>query len=294
MKIRKAVIPAAGQGSRMLPATKALPKEMMPIVDTPAIQLIIEELVESGIQDILIITGRGKQSIVDHFDCNIEINQTLIERKENALLKTLKRIEKLADIHFIRQQEFLGTGHAILKARKHIGNEPFAVLYGDDLVVSERPGIAQLIDQYEKFNASILAVKEISLDQIGNYGVIQGKQINDIYQLEGLVEKPSPNEAPSNLATLGRYIFEPEIFDFLEKVSPASNGEYQLTDAIQMMIQSRTIYAYAIKGEWHTIGDLLSYLKTCVSFAINHPTVGESFRTYLTSVQKDLLSSPIR
>ena len=288
MKIRKAVIPAAGHGSRMLPATKALPKEMMPIVDKPAIQYIIEELVDSGIEDILIITGRGKRAIEDHFDRNVEIYQALEEREDRAMLETLERIEKLADIHYVRQKEPLGTGHAILKARKHIGEEPFAVLYGDDLVVSERPGIGQLIDQYEKYSASILAVKEIPVERVGSYGVIQGKRINDVYLVEGLVEKPSPGEAPSNLATLGRYIFEPEIFEFLERISPAPNGEYQLTDAIQMMIQKRAVYACAIQGEWHTVGDLLSYLNTTVSFSLKHPMIGEAFRSFLLSIQEGL------
>ncbi|MDA0748625.1 MAG: UTP--glucose-1-phosphate uridylyltransferase, partial [bacterium] len=234
MKIRKAVIPAAGHGSRMLPATKALPKEMMPIVDKPAIQYIVEELVAAGIEDILIITGRGKRAIEDHFDRNIEIHNALHEREDLQMLETLERIEKLADIHYVRQKEQLGTGHAILKARKHIGDEPFAVLFGDDLVVSAKPCIGQLMTQYEKYSASILAVKEVPPDRISSYGVIQAKQINDVYLVEGLVEKPSPAEAPSNLATLGRYIFEPEIFDFLEKIQPAPNGEYQLTDAIEM------------------------------------------------------------
>ena len=273
----------------MLPATKALPKEMMPIVDKPAIQYIIEELVDAGIEDILIITGRGKRAIEDHFDRNVEIYQALEEREDRAMLETLERIEKLADIHYVRQKDPLGTGHAILKARKHIGDEPFAVLYGDDLVVSERPGIGQLMDQYEKYSASILAVKEIPLERVGSYGVIQGKRINDVYLVERLVEKPSPREAPSNLATLGRYIFEPEIFEFLERISPSPSGEYQLTDAIQMMIQQRAVYACAIKGEWHTVGDLLSYLKTTVSFSLKHPIIGEAFQSFLRSTQKGLM-----
>lgn len=284
MKIRKAVIPAAGHGSRMLPATKALPKEMMPIVDKPAIQYIVEELVDSGIEDILIITGRGKRAIEDHFDRNVEIYQALQEREDRTMLETLERIEQLADIHYVRQKDPLGTGHAIMKARKHIGDEPFAVLYGDDLVVSEKPCIRQMMDQYEKYSSSILAVKEIPKSRIGSYGVIQAKKINDVYLVEKLVEKPEPDKAPSNLATLGRYIFEPEIFEFLERIEPAKNGEIQLTDAIQMMIQARAVYACAIEGEWHTVGDLLSYLKTSVSFSLKHPTIGKEFREYLQSI----------
>jgi UTP--glucose-1-phosphate uridylyltransferase len=281
LKIRKAVIPAAGFGSRMLPATKALPKEMMPIVDKPAIQYIVEELVDSGIEDILIITGRGKRAIEDHFDRNVEIHNALREREDRQMLETLERIEELADIHYVRQKEMLGTGHAIAKAKKHIGDEPFAVLYGDDLVVSEEPCIGQMMEQYEKYSASILGVTEIPQELVGSYGIVNAKEINDVFLVEGIVEKPQPSEAPSNLAMIGRYIFEPEIFEFLEKVKPSPGGEYLLTDAIQMMAQSRAVYACAIKGEWHTVGDLLSYLKTTVSFAKDHPAIGKAFREYL-------------
>lgn len=281
MKIRKAVIPAAGHGSRMLPATKALPKEMMPIVDKPAIQYIIEEIVDAGIEDILIITGRGKRAIEDHFDRNVEIQTALEERANQPMLETLERIEQLADIHYLRQKDALGTGHAIMKARNHIGNEPFAVLYGDDLVVSKQPCIGQLIEQHERYSASILAVKEVPEDIVGNYGVISPKPINDVFLVEGLVEKPKPSQAPSNLATLGRYVFEPDIFDFLDKIEPAANGEFQLTDAIELMIQSKAVYACPIDGEWHTVGDLLSYLKTTLAFAIRHPRIGEDFKAFL-------------
>lgn len=283
MKIRKAVIPAAGYGSRMLPATKALPKEMMPIVDKPAIQYIVEELVDSGIEDILIITGRGKRAIEDHFDRNVEIHNALQEREDRQMLETLERIEELADIHYVRQKEMMGTGHAIAKARKHIGDEPFAVLYGDDLVVSDVPCIGQMVEQYKKYSTSILGVTEVSSELIGSYGVVKARKISDVFLVEGIVEKPKPSEAPSNLAMIGRYIFEPEIFEFLEKVEPDSHGEYLLTDAIQMMVQSRAVYACAIRGEWHTVGDLLSYLKTTVSFAMDHPAIGKAFKEYLDS-----------
>ena len=281
MRIRKAVIPAAGFGSRMLPATKALPKEMMPIVDKPAIQYIVEELVDSGIEDILIITGRGKRAIEDHFDRNVEIHHALREREDRQMLETLERIEELADIHYVRQKEMMGTGHAIAKARKHIGDEPFAVLFGDDLVVSDKPCIGQMMAQYEKYSASILGVTEIPQELVGSYGLVKAKEINDVFLVEGIVEKPDPSEAPSNLAMIGRYIFEPEIFEFLEKVEPSPGGEYLLTAAIQMMVQSRAVYACAIQGEWHTVGDLLSYLKTTVSFAMDHPAIGKAFREYL-------------
>lgn len=281
MNIRKAVIAAAGHGSRMLPATKALPKEMMPVVDKPAIQYVIEELVEAGIEDILIITGRGKRAIEDHFDRNVEIHNALSKRDDRSMLDTLERIEELADIHYLRQRELLGTGHAVLKASRHVGDEPFAVLFGDDLVVSETPCIGQLMDQYAILGAPILAVKEVARELVGSYGVIRSESINGARLVKGLVEKPEPARAPSNLACLGRYIFEPDIFDFLNRINPADSGEYQLTDAIQLMIQSRPVYACPVKGDWHTVGDLLSYLQTTVAFALTHPNVGESFQEYL-------------
>ena len=234
------------------------------------------------------ITGRGKRAIEDHFDRNVEIRNALAEREDRTMLDTLERIEELADIHYVRQKEPLGTGHAILKARKHIGEEPFAVLFGDDLVVSQRPCIGQLMDQYEKYSASILGVKEVPKDLISNYGVIQGKPINDVYLVEKLVEKPDPDKAPSNLASLGRYIFEPEIFDYLERIPAAPNGEYQLTDAVQMMIQNRAVYASRIDGEWLTVGDLLSYLKTAVCLSLRHPVIGEEFRRFLASTGEEL------
>lgn len=284
MKIRKAVILAAGYGSRMLPATKALPKEMMPVVDKPAIQYIVEEIVDAGIEDILIITGRGKRAIEDHFDRNVEIVTALEERENRPMLETLERIEQLADIHYVRQKDSLGSGHAILKARKHIGNEPFAVLFGDDLVVSKKPCIGQLMEQYERYNASILAVKQIPKEEVSNFGVITPKPINDIYLVEALVEKPELGEAPSNLATLGRYVFEPDIFDFLENIEPAASGEFQVTDAIHEMIQSRAVYACEVDGEWHTVGDLLPYLKTILAFASRHPRIGQAFASHLRSL----------
>lgn len=281
MNIRKAVIAAAGHGSRMLPATKAVPKEMMPVVDRPAIQYIIEELVEAGIDDILIITGRGKRAIEDHFDRNVEVHNALAKRDDRTMLDTLERIEQLADIHYLRQRELLGTGHAVLKARRHVGDEPFAVLFGDDLVVSETPCIGQLSNQYAKLGAPILAVKEVAREQVGSYGVIRSESTDGVRLVKGLVEKPEPARAPSSLACLGRYIFEPDIFDYLNRIAPADSGEYQLTDAIQLMIQSRPVYACPVEGDWHTVGDLLSYLQTTVAFALTHPVIGESFREYL-------------
>lgn len=281
MKVRKAVIPAAGLGTRFLPATKALPKEMIPIVDKPAIQYIIEEIVDSGIEDILIITGRGKRAIEDHFDRSVEVNQAAEKKGDQSMLETLETIEKLADIHYLRQKEALGTGHAILKARNHIGQEPFAVLYGDDLVTSETPCIKQLMELYEKYNCSMLAVKEVPPERVSDYGIISGKHINDVYLLEDLIEKPAVDKAPSNLALLGRLILEPGIFDVLEQIPKSSRGELELTDGIKTLAKRKAVYAYNISGEWHTVGDQLSYLKTTVEFALKRPDVGPAFKDYL-------------
>jgi UTP--glucose-1-phosphate uridylyltransferase len=285
MKVRKAVIPAAGLGTRFLPATKALPKEMIPIVDKPAIQYIVEEIVSAGIEDILIITGRGKRAIEDHFDKSFELNYALKEKESNTMLETLENIEQMADIHYLRQKEALGTGHAILKAKNHIGDEPFAVLYGDDLVKSDVPCIKQLMNLYEKYSCTILAVQEIPTDKLSSYGVINGQPINDVYLVEGLVEKPQPDTAPSNLALLGRYIFEPEIFNVLEKTPPAKNGEIQLTDAIRLLTKAKAVYAHSIHGRWFTVGDKLSYLKTVVEFSLEREDLGAEFLEYLMTIQ---------
>ena len=291
MKVRKAVIPAAGLGTRFLPATKALPKEMIPIVDKPAIQYIVEEIVDSGIEDILIITGRGKRAIEDHFDKSLELNVALKEKEKHTMLETLEQIEKLADIHYLRQKEALGTGHAILKAKKHIANEPFAVLFGDDLVQSETPCIKQSMQLYEKYSASMLAIDAIPPERVKDYGVIQGKSINDVYLVEDLVEKPPIGEAPSNFALLGRYILEPDIFDVLEETPLAPNGELQLTDAIRTLTQSKAVYAYQIQGKWFTVGDLVSYLRTTIEFALQRDDVGIEMRKYLKTISLDSTSA---
>ena len=295
MKLRKAVIPAAGRGTRFLPATKAMPKEMVPIVDKPVIQYIVEEIVNSGIEDILVITGATKRAIEDHFDKSFELNHLLKAKEDTTMVETLEKIEKLADIHYVRQKEFLGTGHAVLKARNHIGDEPFIVLYGDDLVVSHIPCTRQLLNIYNKYNASILAVQQVPIENIASYGVIEGKNIGDVYLVGGLVEKPAPQEAPSNLAALGRYVLEPEIFNILENTPPAPNGEIQLTDAIDTLIKSKAVYAHEIQGTWYSVGDRLSYLKTIVEFSLQREDIGPEFEKYLTelSVRRDWVPSAV-
>ncbi len=269
MKIRKAVVPAAGLGTRFLPATKALPKEMIPVVDKPAIQYIIEEIVDSGIEDILVITGRGKRAIVEHFDKSIELNMTLKEKGQESVLRTLERIEQLADIHYLQQKESLGTGHAVLKAANHIGNEPFAVLFGDDLIMGKEPALKELIDTFEKYNSTVLGVSPVPQDKISDYGIIKGKPINGEMIVEDLVEKPSLDKAPSNLALCGRMIFTPDIFDYLRRtqVDPRLK-EILLTDAILAMAQEKVVYAHTISGKWHTVGDKLSFIKTTIEYAL--------------------------
>ena len=290
MKVRKAVIPAAGLGTRFLPATKSLPKEMIPIVDKPAIQYIVEEIVGSGIRDILIITGRGKRAIEDHFDKSFELNEVLKEKGDHESLETLEEIEEMADIHYLRQKEALGTGHAILKSRHHIANEPFAVLYGDDLVISEIPCIKQLMDLYEKYNCSILAVQEVPIEKVSSYGIIAGTSVNgEAYLVEKLVEKPDPKDAPSNLAFLGRCVLDPAIFDILDKTEPAKDGkEIQLTDAIQELAKTKAVYARKIEGKWHTVGDPLSHLKTTIEFALKRKKIGHELRSYLIDLGNNL------
>jgi len=232
MKITKAVIPAAGLGTRFLPATKAQPKEMLPIVDKPAIQYIVEEAVASGIEDILIITGRGKRAIEDHFDRAVELELLLEEKGNGELLKMVREISNMADIHYIRQKEPKGLGHAIYCARKFIGNEPFAVLLGDDIVRSEVPCLKQLINVYERYQVSILGVQEVKKEEVSRYGIVKVMDVNrnGVLEIEDLIEKPKPEEAPSNLAIMGRYILTPEIFEALEKTQPGTGGEVQLTE----------------------------------------------------------------
>ena len=284
MKIRKAVIPAAGLGTRFLPVTKALPKEMLPIVDKPAIQYIIEEAVNSGIDDIIIITGKGKRAIEDHFDRSFELNERLKQKGKLNLLKELERIESLADIHYIRQKEPLGLGHAILKARKHMNGEPFVVMLGDDIVKSKVPCTKNLINQAIKLNSSVIAVQQIPKELLNKYGVIKAKKVNNdnaLFLVEDLVEKPKIGEAPSDLAVLGRYVLMPEIFDYLEKTKPGKNNEIQLTDALRAMNKDKQIFAHKINGEWLTVGDPLNYLKTVLEFSLERPDLLAEFKKFL-------------
>ena len=283
--IRKAVIPAAGFGTRFLPATKAMPKEMIPIIDKPVIQYIVEEIVEAGITDILIITGRGKRAIEDHFDKSFELNYTLAKKGKTDALKELENIEKLASIHYIRQKEILGLGHAILQAKSFVGDEPFAVLYGDDLVKSKASCIGHLCDLYQRYQTSALAVSPVPQEKTKLYGVIKGQPDKDIYFVDDIIEKPAPEKAPSNLAVLGRLVLEPEIFPILENTPTGVNNEIQLTDAMRTHNKIKSYVATdiksSIKATWHTTGDPLNYLMTTVDFALDRPDLKKDFINYL-------------
>ncbi|MCR5559018.1 UTP--glucose-1-phosphate uridylyltransferase GalU [Schwartzia sp. (in: firmicutes)] len=280
-KIRKAIIPAAGLGTRFLPATKAQPKEMLPIVDKPAIQFIIEEAMDSGIEEILIITGRNKRSIEDHFDRSIELEMQL---KSQGKYDLMKMIEKISDIqvHFIRQKEAKGLGHAVLCAKQFVGNEPFAVLLGDDLVDAKVPCLSQLIDVYNDFGGSVLGVQRVPQDRVSSYGIVNPEEIKpNVWKAVDLIEKPSIDEAPSNLAVLGRYVLEPEIFEILEHTEPGRGGEIQLTDAIRELAKKKPVYAYNFFGRRYDIGDKEGFLEATVEQALKQPELRDRFMAYL-------------
>ncbi|MFC0269964.1 UTP--glucose-1-phosphate uridylyltransferase GalU [Metabacillus herbersteinensis] len=287
MKVRKAIIPAAGLGTRFLPATKAMPKEMLPIVDKPTIQYIVEEAVESGIEDIIIVTGKGKRAIEDHFDNSFELEQNLLEKGKLELLSEVQKSSKLVDIHYIRQKEPRGLGDAIWCARKFIGNEPFAVLLGDDIVQSEKPCLKQLIEQYERYNASVIGVQHVSDDEVSRYGIVDGNEIgNRFYSVTNLVEKPKREEAPSNLAILGRYILSPKIFDILSNQRPGSGGEIQLTDAIAALNEHEAIYAYDFEGVRYDVGERMGFIQTTIEFALQREDLKYDLLNYLSKVME--------
>ncbi|EOR24668.1 UTP-glucose-1-phosphate uridylyltransferase [Clostridium sartagoforme AAU1] len=284
MKVRKAIIPAAGLGTRFLPATKAQPKEMLPIVDKPTIQYIIEEAVASGIEEILIITGRNKKCIEDHFDKSVELEMELEKNHKEDLLELVRGISDMVDIHYIRQKEPKGLGHAISCARAFVGNEPFAVLLGDDVVDSEVPCLKQLMNCYKEYKTSILGVQTVNQEDVNKYGIVDGIHIEDrVYKVKKLVEKPAIEEAPSNVAILGRYIITPQIFDILQNTKPGKGGEIQLTDALQTLIENEAMYAYNFEGKRYDVGDKLGFLQATVEYALKREELREPFIEYLTS-----------
>jgi UTP--glucose-1-phosphate uridylyltransferase len=278
----KAVIPAAGLGIRFLPATKAQPKEMLPVVDKPAIQYVVEEAVASGITDIIIITGRGKRAIEDHFDKSYELEHKLAAAGNDAALEEVQRIASMADIFYIRQKEQLGLGHAILCAKRHVGHDPFAVMLGDDIVVNERPCIGQLVEVHERTHASVVGVESVPPSKISRYGVIKGERVDDeVFAVEDLVEKPSPEEAPSDLAIIGRYVLDPEIFSYLEKIGPGKGGEYQLTDAMRLLCKGKGLYGLRFKGRRFDIGDKSDWIRATVELAMEREDLGPELRSVL-------------
>jgi UTP--glucose-1-phosphate uridylyltransferase len=285
MKVRKAIIPAAGLGTRFLPATKAMPKEMLPIVDKPTIQYIVEEAVESGIEDIIIVTGKGKRAIEDHFDNSFELEQNLFEKGKLELLKEVQKSSKMVDIHYIRQKEPKGLGHAIWCARKFIGNEPFAVLLGDDIVRAEKPCLRQMIEQYDRYKASVIGVQPVSFEEVSRYGIVDGKEIHGrFYSVNNLVEKPKKEDAPSNLAILGRYILSPKIFEVLDNQKPGAGGEIQLTDAIAELNRYEAVYAYNFEGKRYDVGEKLGFIKTTVDMALEREDLRDDLLVYLKEV----------
>lgn len=287
-RVRKAIIPAAGLGTRFLPATKAMPKEMLPIVDKPTIQYIVEEAVASGIEDIIIVTGKGKRAIEDHFDNAPELEQNLLDKEKYDLLDKVQYSSNLANIHYIRQKEPKGLGHAVWCARNFIGDEPFAVLLGDDIVQSDTPCLLQLINQYEETFSSVIGVQTVSDQDTQRYGIIDpSEKFGRRYQVNNFVEKPKQGTAPSNLAIMGRYILTPEIFTFLEQQETGAGGEIQLTDAIQRLNEIQRVFAYDFEGKRYDVGEKLGFVKTTVEFAMQHADLKEDMLEYL----KQLVSS---
>ena len=289
-KVKKAIIPAAGLGTRFLPATKSQPKEMLPIVDKPTLQYIIEEAIESGIEEILIVTGRNKKSIEDHFDRSVELELELEQKGKKEMLEMVKNISNMVNIHYIRQKEPKGLGHAIYCAKSFIGNEPFAVLLGDDIVDADTPCLKQMIDAYDEYKTSILGVQEVARENVDKYGILDVKHIEDrVYKVKDMVEKPSVEEAPSNIAILGRYIITPEIFNILENQEPGKGGEIQLTDALQTLATKEAIYAYNFEGRRYDVGDKLGFLEATVDFALKRPELKNDFITFLKSKAEQVL-----
>ena len=285
-KITKAIIPAAGFGTRFLPATKSQPKEMLPVVDKPTIQYIVEEAVQSGIEDILIVIGRYKSVIEDHFDRSVELEMELERKGKYDLLEQIQDIAGMANIQFVRQKTALGLGHAVACARNFIGNEPFAVMLGDDIVDSpDYPCLKQMIDLYEEEQCTILGVKEVAARDVNKYGIVDGERIGEgIYSVRDLVEKPAPDAAPSNVAIMGRYIITPQVFDILEHTAPGAGNEIQLTDALKTLAQQERMLAYAFKGRRHDVGDKLGFLQATVEFALQRENLHDDFLAYLEKI----------
>ncbi|MEO7673605.1 MAG: UTP--glucose-1-phosphate uridylyltransferase GalU [Pyrinomonadaceae bacterium] len=285
-KVRKAVFPAAGLGTRFLPATKASPKEMLPLVDKPLIQYAIEEAVASGIESILIITGRDKGAIENHFDISFELEQLLKDKGKDEMFEVVRSISDLAKISYTRQKQALGLGHAIYQAKDFVGDEPFAALLADDIVDAEKPALKQMVEVFEKYNAPVIATMQIEGEAISRFGVIDAEEVEpNVYRIKDMVEKPAYADAPSDLAIIGRYIFTPDIFEAIERTTPGSGGEIQITDAMRLLLKDRPFYAVKLEGTRHDAGDKLGFLIATVEFALKRDDLGEDFRSYLRSLK---------
>ncbi len=288
MKIKKAVIPVAGLGTRFLPATKTVPKELLPIVDIPAIQYVVQEAVDSGISEVIFVTGRGKDSIEDHFDEIPELEQVLEERGQRETLQGLRRIAEMIEVVSVRQKRPLGLGHAVLCARDLVGDEPFAVFLSDDLIDASVPCMRQLVEIFEEKKESVIALRRVPEQEVQKYGIVQGKQLSDrLYEVEDMVEKPRPQEAPSRMAIIGRYILRPEIFSLLDKVPPGRGGEIQLTDGISQLARQEKVYGYEFEGEHYDIGDKLGFVRATIAYALKRAELKEALKEYLrTAISK--------
>ncbi|MCF7854268.1 MAG: UTP--glucose-1-phosphate uridylyltransferase GalU [Candidatus Pacebacteria bacterium] len=287
--VRKAVIPAAGFGTRFLPATKSQPKEMLPIVDTPTIQYVVEEAVASGIRDILMIIGKSKRAIEEFFDRNFELEAELEAKGKTEDLERMRHISDMANVHFVWQKQMRGLGDAVAHAKDHVGNEPFAILLGDTIFDAQTPVLGQLLDVFDRYQEPVVALEKVPKERVSRYGVIQGKAVIDgTYLIEDFVEKPAPEEAPSDMAIAGRYVFTPEIFSFLDKVKPGKNGEIQLTDAMRMMVKSRAMYGLQVNGKRQDIGNKLDYIKTNILYGLRSPDISSDLKTYIKEIARDL------
>lgn len=289
-RVRKAVFPAAGLGTRFLPATKAQPKEMLPLVDKPLIQYGVEEAMHSGVQNIIIVTGRGKTAIEDHFDVSFELEQLLESKGKKDLLNIVRNVSDMIDVAYVRQKEALGLGHAVLRARELVGPEPFAVILSDDIIDADTPALRQLLDIYEFFAAPVVALMEVPREMISAYGVVDAEPVSHnggrdrLFRIRNMVEKPRAEDAPSNLAIIGRYVLTPEIFQAIDSIEPGSGGEIQLTDALKYLLRNRPIYGYRFEGTRYDAGDKLGFLKATVEYALKRPDLGAQFREYLQSL----------
>ena len=287
--ICKAVIPAAGFGTRFLPATKSQPKEMLPIVDTPVIQYVVEEAVASGITDILMVIGKGKRSIEEHFDRSFQLEAQLIQQGKETELQTIRKISELADIHFVWQKELKGLGDAVNCARLHVANKPFAVLLGDTLISSNSPATKQLMQVFDHYQRPVVLLEEIDQTKVSRYGVIGGKEIgNGLYRINKLIEKPKPEEAPSNLVVAGRYVFTADIFDYIDRVEPSKDSEIQLTDAMRLMLADQTIYGLRLDGKRHDVGSKQGFIETNIEFALKREDISKELKKYIKQIAKEL------